>query len=203
MPEIGGEVEASAADHVRECAGCAAVMRDQTVLEAGLRSLAAECSRLKAPGRLEGKLLAAVRGQMGLATPPHPRFRWTPALPWAAAAAVVSVALLLVAARGWQQHPVAHSAAPAGSAELAALNWTADLPAGDSAAAEGKEFVPLPNADRLPPNEDLNLVRVEVPRSAMIALGYAVTADRASELVRADVVLGSDGLARAVRFLDE
>jgi hypothetical protein len=37
----------------------------------------------------------------------------------------------------------------------------------------------------------------------MIALGYPVAADRGAELVEADVVLGSDGLARAVRFLDE
>jgi hypothetical protein len=49
----------------------------------------------------------------------------------------------------------------------------------------------------------MNVVRVEVPRSAMIALGYSVPADRASERVRAEVVMGSDGLARAVRFLDE
>jgi hypothetical protein len=37
----------------------------------------------------------------------------------------------------------------------------------------------------------------------MIAMGYAVTADRADERVQADVVLGSDGLARAVRFVNE
>jgi hypothetical protein len=73
---------------------------------------------------------------------------------------------------------------------------------GDAGAASG-EFIPLPNAARLAPSEDVNLVRVEVPRSTMIALGYPVAADRAAELVQADVVLGSDGLARAVRFLDE
>ena len=60
----------------------------------------------------------------------------------------------------------------------------------------------MPNAARIEPNEDLNLVRVEVPRSAMIALGYAVSEDRASEPVEAEVVLGADGLARAVRFLE-
>jgi hypothetical protein len=36
----------------------------------------------------------------------------------------------------------------------------------------------------------------------MIALGYAVGEDRASEPVEAEVVLGADGLARAVRFLE-
>jgi hypothetical protein len=87
--------------------------------------------------------------------------------------------------------------------EAAATDWSAVLPAdiaGDEAAGD---FIPLPNADRLPQDEDMNVVRVEVPRSAMIALGYSVPADRASERVRAEVVMGSDGLARAVRFLDE
>jgi len=36
----------------------------------------------------------------------------------------------------------------------------------------------------------------------MIALGLDVSADRASELVEADVMLGSNGVARAVRFLE-
>jgi hypothetical protein len=48
----------------------------------------------------------------------------------------------------------------------------------------------------------VNLVRVAVPRSAMIALGFDVSTDRAEELVQADVMLGSNGVARAVRFLD-
>jgi hypothetical protein len=47
------------------------------------------------------------------------------------------------------------------------------------------------------------MVRVEVPRSAMLEVGLAVSADRVSELVEADVVLGPDGLARAIRFVDE
>jgi hypothetical protein len=64
-------------------------------------------------------------------------------------------------------------------------------------------FIALPNSAGLPADEDdVNLVRVEVPRSAMIALGLEVSADRAEELVEADVMLGSNGIARAVRFLD-
>jgi hypothetical protein len=37
----------------------------------------------------------------------------------------------------------------------------------------------------------------------MLEVGLAVSADRVSELVEADVVLGPDGLARAIRFVDE
>jgi hypothetical protein len=69
--------------------------------------------------------------------------------------------------------------------------------------ADSDGFIPLPNSTGVAADEDdTNLVRVEVPRSAMIALGLDVSADRAEELVEADVLLGSNGIARAVRFLD-
>jgi hypothetical protein len=73
--------------------------------------------------------------------------------------------------------------------------------------ADSDGFIPLPNAAGVAAGDatdedDVNLVRVEVPRSAMIALGFDVSADRAEELVEADVMLGSNGMARAVRFLD-
>jgi hypothetical protein len=77
--------------------------------------------------------------------------------------------------------------------ELAAVQQPADY--------DG--FIPLPNSAGVAADEDdVNLVRVEVPRSAMIALGIDVSADRAEELVEADVMLGSNGVARAVRFLE-
>ena len=67
-------------------------------------------------------------------------------------------------------------------------------------AASG--FIALPNAAEIGPNEDVNMVRVEVPRSAMIALGFEVNPEQVWQPVQADVMLGADGLARAVRFLD-
>jgi hypothetical protein len=122
-----------------------------------------------------------------------------PVATWAAAAAA-AVALAMFLARDRQVVP-AHRTASS-RVQLAAVEPPADLEAlGDSSDADG-DFIPMPNGARIEPNEDLNLVRVEVPRSAMIALGYAVSEDRASESVEAEVVLGPDGLARAVRFLE-
>jgi hypothetical protein len=46
-----------------------------------------------------------------------------------------------------------------------------------------------------------HLVRVTVPRSALVAMGLPMNAQRASELVRADVFIGDDGLARSIRFV--
>jgi hypothetical protein len=81
---------------------------------------------------------------------------------------------------------------------------SADVPADrmdEDSYGPDSDFVPVPNAARIEPNEDVHLVRVEATRSAMMALGIVVGAENASDTVTADVVLGSDGLARAVRLV--
>jgi hypothetical protein len=42
---------------------------------------------------------------------------------------------------------------------------------------------------------------VELPRSALLSFGLPVDPDRASERVKADVLVGGDGVARAIRFV--
>jgi len=200
MPELGGEPDRESAAHTRECAVCSAALTNHEALVEGLRGVAAEWRRSKAPNRVEAKLVAAFRGQAGMASLPAPRHWWSPVVAWAAAGLVVAAAFLLFVGR--ERPPVRPQTAQAGSAASAAGDWSSVVP--DTVPANGEGgFIPLPDADRLPQTDDLNVVRVEVPRSAMIALGYSVAADRASERVRADVLVGSDGLARAVRFLDE
>jgi hypothetical protein len=48
---------------------------------------------------------------------------------------------------------------------------------------------------------DAQMVRVELPRSAMARFGLPVNVDREDQRVKADVLLGADGLARAIRFV--
>ena len=102
MPELEGQAGAEAAAHLAGCAVCGAVLNNQRALAAGLRATAADWRRTKAPGHVEAKLLAAFRGQAGLAAPPPARHWWSTALAWAAAALVVAGAFLLFAARGRQ-----------------------------------------------------------------------------------------------------
>lgn len=45
------------------------------------------------------------------------------------------------------------------------------------------------------------IVRVELPRSALMSFGLPMNMDRADERIKADVVVGNDGLARAIRFV--
>ena len=49
--------------------------------------------------------------------------------------------------------------------------------------------------------ESGQVVRVRIPRSALVSFGVPMNVERAGELVKADVVIGDDGLARAIRFI--
>ena len=61
------------------------------------------------------------------------------------------------------------------------------------------DYLPLTFTADAP--ESGHLVRVRVPRSALIAFGLPMNVDRAGEMVKADVFIGDDGLARAIRFV--
>ena len=63
------------------------------------------------------------------------------------------------------------------------------------------EFLPLLDGDDLDSLDDSQLVRVELPGSALIAIGLPVGVEMANAPVKADVLLGHDGLARAIRFV--
>lgn len=60
------------------------------------------------------------------------------------------------------------------------------------------EFIPLAGFSQ---SEGVHLMRVELPRSALASFGIPVNADRAGGRVKADVLLGEDGTARAIRFV--
>lgn len=48
-----------------------------------------------------------------------------------------------------------------------------------------------------------HILNVKVPRSMMVSLGVTSNVENISELVNAEVVMGDDGLARAIRFVQE
>ncbi len=63
-------------------------------------------------------------------------------------------------------------------------------------------FYPLPYGSGLGLDEGWELVRVNMPLSALASLGIPVADEQSStQLVKADVVLGQDGMARAIRFV--
>jgi hypothetical protein len=186
--------EPHALDHLKDCRNCAARMENQSRLAVGLNALGAQMRRVEAPARVEQRLVSAYRAQTHLGHTPRGTV-WVAVGAWAAAlAATFLLAVFLI--RGHQPQPATRMSH--GVTQLAAL----EVPP-DTAAPVGEDgFVRLPNAEDIAPNEPMNLVRVEVQRSAMIALGFSVSEEHASEPIEADVMLGPDGVARAVRFVE-
>jgi hypothetical protein len=183
--EIAGpEPEESFDAHLAACPSCAARWAAGRPVVAGLRLLAAEMKNVSAPPRVEAHLMRAYRERYRQRVAPAGDVRrW-----WAAAAAV-----LLVAAALWtgvRQPPP----------PLVAVNSGLATAAGSE--EEDATFVPLPNAAGSLQDDDVDLVRVELPRSAITALGMAASDDTDAESVEAEVLVGPDGMARAVRFMN-
>jgi len=63
------------------------------------------------------------------------------------------------------------------------------------------EFFPLRDGEDLTALESGRLVRVELAGSALSEVGLPVNPETVNTPVKADVVLGDDGLARAIRFV--
>jgi hypothetical protein len=173
----------------------------QDEMGAALRAASARLRRTEPPERIEARLLDAFCAQTGAPRVPRPRAWWKPVLAWtAAAAAAVALALWL--------SPPRRSPAPDLLAHIAGnrLAPESQLPAGPDAdndvEAAGDEFTALPGADQAVPGAALNLVRVEMPRTAMAALGLPVGPGQTSDSVLADVVLDAGGIARAIRFVN-
>jgi hypothetical protein len=183
--------------HLDGCSACSARWERRAELSAGLRTLADDWRQVGAPERVEAGLRAAYRLHYGgrrAAT----RSRWTPVLVWAsAAAATITMALALM-------HPARHASGIPGQSMSPhrTVTPTPEMAAADDSLDFENDFVPVPNAARIEPNEDVNLVRVAVPRSTMMSMGIPVNAENASETVLADVVLGADGMARAIRVVE-
>ncbi len=63
------------------------------------------------------------------------------------------------------------------------------------------DFFPVGDVSALNLQDGGQLVRVELPRSALARFGLPVNMDRANQRVKADVLFSADGLARAIRFV--
>jgi len=125
------------------------------------------------PARLEARLRAEFRRR-------RPQHRW---LAWTLRAAAIAIPVaVLVNGLVLDQQP-RQSVEPAAQPALREVTT---------------EFFPL---DAGPTGEEARLVRVRLPRGALRSFGLPMDEERAAEKILADVVLGEDGTARAVRFV--
>jgi hypothetical protein len=63
------------------------------------------------------------------------------------------------------------------------------------------DFIPLSSMTAVSLQDGGQIVRVKLPRSALANFGLPVNMDRYNEKVKADVLIGVDGLAHAIRFV--
>jgi hypothetical protein len=63
------------------------------------------------------------------------------------------------------------------------------------------EFFPMGGFGDLSDIDGGQVLRVKLPRSALVSFGLPVDPDREDQRVTADVLVGNDGVARAIRFV--
>jgi hypothetical protein len=86
------------------------------------------------------------------------------------------------------------------SKDVATVDTTASV-ASDSATEITTDFIPVGYTSTTSLQDGGQLVRVELPRSALVAFGLPMNFNRYDEKVKADVFFGMDGMARAIRFV--
>ena len=89
---------------------------------------------------------------------------------------------------------------PSRRTESAARKTVKSTIARSSKTEMATEFIAL---SYLPASESGQVVRVKVPRSMLVSLGVSINVERGKELINAEVVVGDDGAARAIRFFNE
>lgn len=67
-------------------------------------------------------------------------------------------------------------------------------------AAAANSFVPLASRQRIEQSPDAQLLRRELPRSTLVALGIPIADDAPDELIRADLLVPADGEPLAIRL---
>ena len=178
--------------HLSECSSCRTMLERQDALAAGLRQIAKDRHRIEAPVHVEKSLLNVFREHTGEIPANAPVPRWSHLLTWASAvAAVIVLGVFLI--RDWRpavgqpQHPGVQ---------------VASLQADEEAGVQDSDFIPLPSALESNGGDDDDVVRVEVSRSALVALGLPLAGDGGgADRVEAEVALGTDGTLEGIRIL--
>ncbi len=228
MPE---DVRLAVRQHLGCCANCAVEFERQRDLTAALGALATEARTWKASPAIEGRLQEAFVARTPVAPVPQLESkrtdRWISAL---AGAAVIALAVWLGSRPSTSVSPddrASPSASPVTSpavstpavtegkkpvsskakAKVTAQRTVSVRAALGRRAAHPKqvrsfEFVTVPGAAGLPDLESGSVVRIALPVAALPEYGLDIVQGGSKTTVDADVLVGQDGLARAIRLVN-
>jgi hypothetical protein len=204
-------------EHAAQCSKCSERMSDAIALAEATQAGAESAPMGEAPARIEAVVLAAFREH-------HQRRSWRLTFEWVGAgvAAAVLLAFLWTMSGGSKSQPTpVQKSAPAASQSgipldakvsfnpnLAEITQAARVtaPAPGRRAVKGgtyaaSDFVPVPYAGSVTPDDPGMVVRVQLTRSSLAQLGYPVAETPDEELISADVLVGEDGWPRGVKLV--
>lgn len=195
---VKGPEHSAAREHVRNCPACASLYESSLRLRAELRELGLATAEATAPSRVEMRLRQEFRTRH---TTEKGRRRAVVA-GWLLATATIVLAggsLFL-----WRnaKNPVAGIEPATAPEAIKAAASGPELGGTLIAEKDGGEFALIPGA--LPGLQDETaVVRVQMQRGALSALGLTVNEEHANDLVEVDLLLGADGQPQAYRLPQE
>jgi len=170
-----------------------------------LRALAEADASVEAPPEIEARLRNRFRARKR-------QRAWRRSGMWAASAAAVIALIFVFAGRKSSVAPVNDEVVV--SPPVTTLPEVPAVTASETAVQSSRRAIALrvrprqeivtdffPLMDPAPPFERGQLLRVELPASAMQMVGLPVHEQRLADRVQADVLLGEEGLPRAIRFV--
>jgi len=193
---IGAPAGAELAAHLAACPNCAALWDTERELSARFRQIRQSVSAGD-PSAGRKCILAQFQSQ-------RRRTLWQRGFAWTLApVAVLVLALVLLAP--WHHPARRGSAVPANDVlSLSLPGWSGAAEDADSpeiGPEDSAGFLPVPFVPPLASGEAVRVERVELPQAALVCMGFAVEGV-SQNAVTAEVVVGEDGLPRAVRLPD-
>jgi predicted anti-sigma-YlaC factor YlaD len=203
--------------HAESCSDCAAQLTEMESLSFSLRQLAEESAEVQAPARLETLLLQEFRREKSATA--SRGVRWQLAAFGIAAAVLLALGLSL-----HRQHLVTPAGVNSGqgatqtaaqvpgssaATETSVASLDSNTPAGANSAqvavADDTEYatayMPLPYAYDPSELEGAAVVRVVLPRAALVSYGLPVEGMGVRDQVTADMVISQDGTPQAIRLV--
>lgn len=198
---------------------------DEEILTSGLQLLAEEMASHDAPPEIEQKLREAFRAR-SVVVPMPVRRRYTGYWVAAGIAAVLLIAVSVIALRSRTDQPKPVNAQQTEQPRIKqeeprpvletpkveevivqkprrrAVRRPANSAIANHVNREiATDFMPLGYLNPATLQDGGQIIRVELPRSSLVNFGLPVNMNRYHEKVKADVLLGADGLAHAIRFV--
>jgi hypothetical protein len=198
LSELDAALRDAALEHAARCSGCAALQEAWQEARMALQALRETTRDAETPQRVEMRLLHEfeMRHRVAKARTVAIFASW----------ALASAAVLVAGVSWWNwrvtqnQHPVSAGNSVASNVVTPTQSATEPSEAPTLIADNGAgEFTLLPGS--LPQEiDDSAIVRVGMQRGALSALGLPVNEERVGDWIQVDLLVGQDGLPKAVRL---